>query len=725
MDLSDALNSEQQAVVRHPGGPLLVLAGAGSGKTRALTWRIAWLIAERGVHPGRILALTFTNRAARELRERVVSLCGDDARGLVAGPFHAFGARLLRRYAGRVGRTPGFTIYDDDDQVRLLTRLLPTLGLDTKRVAAREVRRAFERRRRSGGAGGAAPAGLDEGTFERLFERYRRELASADALDFSDLIELPAGLLQDAEDVRLRERARFRHVLVDEFQDTDRSQARLLDGLVDERGNLVVVGDDDQSIYGWRGADVGNILRFPEVWAGCAVVRLERNYRSTGSILAAADAVIAHNRERMGKRLIPVLEQGEPVRTSEHADGRDEARRVADRIAAAVAEGAEPGEFAVFYRVHAQSRPFEDALRALRLGYEIVGGTRFYDRAEVKDVLAYARLLLNRRDGVALMRILNVPPRGIGARTAARILAAATEEGGPWAGVLDVAAGASRMARAVARFIDLVGVLHAASEVQAPAELLRTILIETGYEARLRDAPDALERLANLEELLVAAGEYQRSTGEAGLAGFLELTALHGDVDSYAGSGRVTLMTLHAAKGLEFDTVFLTGLEEGLFPLRRGDDVDVEEERRLAYVGMTRARRRLHLTWARQRMLLGELRSEAPSRFLRELPRGVLQARVERQVQTTWRPRRRPQPNADADFVDARSDDWDHVDPVPDYDEPVRSLPAVGARVVHEALGEGTVVGSSGAGPKARLLVDFPVRGVRRILASYLTLLDG
>ncbi len=721
---ADLLDPEQQEVVLHGTGPLLVLAGAGSGKTRALTYRVAHLVGPREVPPERVLALPFSNRAARELRERLTALCGPRAGALVAGTFHAFGARLLRRLAGRVGRSPGFAIYDDDDQVRLVRRLLPGLGAGA--VAPAEARRALEWAKRLGDPAAAPrPPGLPETALRELVAAYERELAAADAFDFTDLVERPAALLEEDPHLRLRERARWAHVLVDEFQDTDRAQARLLLALAGRSGDLVVVGDDDQSIYGWRGAEVDNILRFPEEYPGARVVRLERNYRSCGAILAAADAVIGHNRLRMGKRLVPVLETGEPVEAREWADGREEAARVAETIARQVAEGAAPGEFSVFYRINAQSRPFEDALRTRGLPYEVVGGTRFYDRAEVKDVLAFARLVHNRRDGVALLRILNVPPRGIGKRTVERVLAAAEDEG-PWAGVCAVAAGRDRGARAVARFAGLVRGLLAAAEVLPPSELLRTVLLDTGYEARLRDRADAesLERLANLEELLVAAAEYERGQPEPTLAGFLELAALHSDVDAYRGGGRVALMTLHAAKGLEFDQVFLTGLEEGLFPLRRGDDMDVEEERRLCYVGMTRARRRLCLTWATRRLLLGELRTPSPSRFLRELPPEVLAARVEpeRRARRPFRRRRQASP-PDAELADPLPD-YDCVDPLPDYDAPAQTLPAVGSRVSHEELGEGTVVGQFGFGPKARLAVAFPVRGVRRVLARYVTVVE-
>ncbi len=732
----EGLNPEQRRVVLHDRGPLLVLAGAGSGKTRALTCRIAHLISDRGVRPDAIAALTFTNRAAREMKERVAALCGPRAEGVFAGTFHAFGARFLRKHAGRLGRSPGFTIYDSDDQLRLCKRLVKALGLGERSVAPADARRWIEQARRGAPLGGLSlPPGIDEGRVEDLLARYQAALDLAHALDFGDLIRLPADALAEDEALRSRMRAQRPWILVDEYQDTDSVQERLLDGLSAPEGDLMVVGDDDQAIYGWRGAEVANILGFEGRRPGTTVVRLERNYRSTASILAAADGVIARNTQRLGKRLIATLGDGEPVEVAVFEDGRAEARSVAGAIARALRGGEAARDFAVFYRTNAQSRAFEDSLRRQGLPYEVVGGVRFYDRAEIKDVLAYARVVVNRRDDVACLRILNNPARGIGKKTEAALVAAAQAAGAcAWDAIRQRSTEGGRAGKALASFVDLIERLDRIAEVMPASQALAAIADESGYADALRARqaldPAARDRLDNLHELLSAAAEHERGLGETeafegapdGLAAFLEAASLHSTIDGWDDSGgRVTLMTLHAAKGLEFSTVFLTGVEESLFPLARtGSVVDLEEERRLAYVGITRARRRLVLSWARRRMVYGETRVCTPSRFLREIPPSALKTEM------TFEPghdprgrtsdRRAPRTVRDDPFSES-----DFVDEDPDLDSWTSALPALGARVVHDVFGEGEVVEHlGGQGEQARVAVLFPLRGVKRIVASYL-----
>lgn len=711
----EALNPAQRQVVMHGEGPLLVLAGAGSGKTRAITCRMARLVLEEQIPPWQILALTFTNRAAGEMAERVSQLCGPQGKGLTAGTFHSFCARSLRRFAARANRTPRFAIYDDDDQGRLLKRLMKQRGLSPRLVPVNALRRYIESIKRSVSDPGTVrhPAELTEEQAHSIYNAYQKALAQADAFDFADLLAEMVRLLQDNQDIREVLQSRYRYVLVDEYQDTDRSQSMLLDALCGAYGNLVVVGDDDQAIYGWRGADVGNILRFPETHPGCPVIRLEQNYRSTARILMAADAVIARNQERMGKTLIPTREEGTPVEQLDTASAREEAARVAREILNALSEDGSLNDFAIFYRINAQSRSFEEALRSAGLPFEVVGGVQFYGRAEVKDVLAYARLAINPADSVACLRVINMPARRIGKRTVEGLLASPTaQEQGVWEAIGRLDGVPPRASGAVEGFRQLIESLADAAAERQPSDLIRHIIEVTGYDTMLqaRDDESSMHRIANLDELLVAASEYEENTEEPSLAGFLERTALHTGLDDYQGLGdRVTMMTLHGAKGLEFTTVFLTGLEEGLFPLRRRETMDEEEERRLCYVGMTRARDRLVLSWARRRMLHGETRVSSPSRFLRDLPRAALAGRIESVATNSW-------------------DDSDHLyrdeEPPDDFfDEPEEAakLPSPGSTVYHSTFGAGTVVGSYGMGPRAHVAVSFPVQGIRRILASYLS----
>ncbi|MBU6282018.1 UvrD-helicase domain-containing protein, partial [bacterium] len=629
----DVLNPPQREAVTHTGSPLLVLAGAGSGKTRVLTYRIAHLVLHLGVRPAEILAVTFTNKAAREMRERLEGLLGARAHELTVGTFHAVCARWLRREAPRIGLPSSFAIYDDSDSLSLCKRALADLDVSEEAVPPQALRAFLDRRKN---AADALDAGSDprNDPMVRAALRYEELLARAGATDFGGLILGMVRVLSSDDEVRDRYRARYRHVLVDEYQDINRAQYVLLQRLAARSPNLAVVGDDDQSIYGFRGATVKAILDFERDHPEARVVRLEQNYRSTGNILGAAGAVIQRNAGRHGKRLWTDRGEGEKVVVATLPDDRSEAHYVGGEVTAALARGRDLSEIAICYRTNAQSRVLEEELVRRGYAYVLVGGTRFYDRKEVKDALAYLRVMVNPSDDVSLVRIVNVPTRGIGATTVAALAAAARERGGPISSVLDaIVAGesvpgvASASRGRVQAFWETIGRLRSGLGACSLEETVDRMLQESGLVARLRaeGTEEAETRADNLDELVSAARELDSLEGApvGGLAveAFLERAALVSDLDASDGRrSAVTMLTLHNSKGLEFPVVVLTGMEEGLFPHKRAiDDGDVEEERRLCYVGMTRARERLVLTRARHRVLFGVSQQNPPSRFLREI----------------------------------------------------------------------------------------------------------
>jgi DNA helicase-2/ATP-dependent DNA helicase PcrA len=629
-DLLAQLNPMQQLAVQHDTGPLLLLAGAGSGKTRALTHRIAWLIQKYKVDPWQILAVTFTNKAAGEMRERLEGLLGD-THGLWVSTFHSMCVRILRQEIEALGFSRNFSIYDDQDQERLLKTILQELGIDEKTLKARAVAAAIDRAKNRG----LWPDQLDDGDdhteqITRIYALYQQRLKQANALDFSDLLMQTVRLLEEHPAVLEKYRQRFHYILVDEFQDTNQVQYRLVHLLASGHGNLCVVGDDDQSIYRWRGAEVGNILGFERDYPGCETIRLEQNYRSTSTILDAAGAVVAHNAGRKVKKLWTENVAGEGVALETLPDDLEEGRYLAAEISRLKSSGRRLRDIAVFYRTNAQSRVIEEALRNERIPYVMFGGMKFYARMEIKDILAYLRILSNPADSVSARRIINVPARGIGAVTIDKIAPFEAESGGflPACrkalerGALKGAAGAK-----VKAFADLIDDFRQrASETPYP-QLTSELIEETGYGPQLRAerTEEARNRLDNLEQLLAGMEEHFGSEGT--LEEYLEQVALITDVDSYDPSlDRVTLMTLHSAKGLEFPLVFMVGMEEGLFPHSRsanGQD-ELEEERRLCYVGMTRAMEKLYLTHARRRRIFGDYQFNPPSRFLAEIPAELL-----------------------------------------------------------------------------------------------------
>ncbi|MBL1065694.1 DNA helicase PcrA [Streptomyces sp. 7-21] len=734
--LLDGLNEQQRAAVTHSGSPLLIVAGAGSGKTRVLTHRIAYLLAERGAHPGQILAITFTNKAAGEMKERVEQLVGPRANAMWVMTFHSACVRILRRESRKLGFTSSFSIYDAADSRRLMALVCRDLDLDPKRFPPKSFSAKVSSLKNEliDPEDFAAQAGDGfEKTLAEAYTLYQARLREANALDFDDIIMTTVHLLDAFPDVAEHYRRRFRHVLVDEYQDTNIAQYMLVRQLVGDGEGLCVVGDADQSIYAFRGATIRNILKFEEDYPNATTLLLEQNYRSTQTILSAANAVISRNEDRRPKNLWTNAGPGARitgwVADSEH----DEAQFVADEIDRLTDAGeAKPGDVAVFYRTNAQSRVFEEVFIRVGLPYKVVGGVRFYERREVRDVLAYLRVLANPEDTVPLRRILNVPKRGIGERAEAMIDALAQRERISFAQALlrvDEAYGmAARSVNAVKRFNTLMEELRTVAESGAgPATVLEAVLEQTGYLAGLQSSSDPQDetRVENLRELAAVALEFEQERGPDNpgtLAEFLEQVALVADSDEIPedgeGDGVVTLMTLHTAKGLEFPVVFLTGMEDGVFPHMRslGKTKELEEERRLAYVGITRARERLYLTRSQLRSAWGQPQHNPPSRFLEEIPDQYVDwRRTGTGLGASAPVRTAATPSSGAGgarrgtggFATRRTSD-----------RPVISL-SPGDRVTHDTFGLGTVISVQGEGSRAEAAIDFGGDKPKRLLLRY------
>lgn len=635
MRILDGLNPRQREAVIHTEGPLLALAGAGSGKTRVLTCKVAYLVREKGVPPGAILALTFTNKAAREMKMRLENLLQPGYVPHWVSTFHSACVRILRTEIENLGYGRNFVIYDDADQRTLLRNCLRECNFDEKKFApqalAAKIGRAKNNLQDPRKFKQSAENYFEEQT-ARVYELYQERLQKQNALDFDDLLMQTVKLFQEQDKVLQRYQRKFRYILVDEYQDTNHAQYVIVKMLADEHRNLCVVGDDDQSIYGWRGADIRNILDFERDYPEAKVIRLEQNYRSTQVILDAANAVIGQNSGRKPKKLWTESSGGELVGCCCAYNEREEAFKVASQIKELViTEGRSYADFAVFYRTHAQSRVLEDVFLREGIPYEIVGGMKFYERREIKDLLAYLRVIINPADDTSLERIINVPRRGIGERTLGKIAEQASARELSLLAVLEEGDFSGISARAVNKlkeFVEMVtGWREAACQLNM-TELTKKILGESGYWEQLKTEAtfEAQVRMENLEEFLSVTQEYDRENEEASLNGFLEEISLQTNLDSLKEEGQqVVLMTLHTAKGLEFPVVFLVGMEEGVFPLMRALDApeELEEERRLCYVGMTRAEKRLFLTWAQQRTLYGKTVSNLPSRFLKEIPQDL------------------------------------------------------------------------------------------------------
>jgi len=754
--LLDGLNENQRAAVVHAGSPLLIVAGAGSGKTRVLTHRIAHLLAERHVHPGQILAITFTNKAAGEMKERVEQLVGPRANAMWVMTFHSACVRILRRESKKLGFTSSFSIYDAADSKRLMALVCRDLDLDPKRYPPKSFSAKISNLKNElideEDFAAQATDGFEK-TLAQAYAMYQSRLREANALDFDDLIMTTVNLLRAFPDVAEHYRRRFRHVLVDEYQDTNHAQYALVRELVGTSehpvdvppneydvppAELCVVGDADQSIYAFRGATIRNILQFEEDYPDATTILLEQNYRSTQTILSAANAVIERNESRRPKNLWTNAGAGARITGYVADTEHDEAQFVAEEIDRLTDAGdAKAGDVAVFYRTNAQSRVFEEVFIRVGLPYKVVGGVRFYERKEVRDVLAYLRVLANPEDSVPLRRILNVPKRGIGDRAEAMIDALSQREKISFAQALrrvDEAYGmAARSTNAVKKFNTLMEDLRTIVESGAgPATVLEAVLERTGYLAELQASTDPQDetRIENLQELAAVALEFEQETGEgeqsAGLADFLERVALVADSDQIPdededGSGVITLMTLHTAKGLEFPVVFLTGMEDGVFPHMRalGQTKELEEERRLAYVGITRARERLYLTRSSLRSAWGQPSYNPPSRFLEEIPAQhvdwkrtgatapVSSGPVSGVAASLSSSRSRSSASGASGFATRRASD-----------KPVVTL-AVGDRVTHDQFGLGTVVAVKGTGGNAEATIDFGDAKPKRLLLRY------
>ncbi|HLG51888.1 MAG TPA: UvrD-helicase domain-containing protein [Chloroflexota bacterium] len=726
----DRLNPAQRRAVTTVDGPLLVLAGPGSGKTRVITHRIAYLLAESGSDPPGILAVTFTNKAAREMLERVRVLVPQGDGDLTIGTFHAVCARILRRDGSPIGIPPSFTIADEDDQVAMVRRVLRELNWDEKRFPPRAMLSYISAAKSLLIEPAEFAVRANSYVEERaavVYRRYQELLVQHDLLDFDDLIMRTVALFREHPAVLARYRERFQHILVDEFQDTNVAQYTFARLLAAEHRNICVVGDEDQSIYSWRHADIGNILNFERDFPGTHVVVLEQNYRSTRTILQAARRLIAPNTMRKEKSLFTENDVGERIVVFEAYDENEEAGYVATQIERLLAAGvARPGEIAVMYRTNAQSRVLEKEFLRHRLPHRVVG-MRFYERKEIRDLLAYLRLCRNPHDVASFERIINVPPRQIGAKTLADLRQWARELGvtAPEALELlaeddDRAAGCpigARARTALVEFGRLLGILRRASAEMVVARLLERILELTGYRELLDDGTEEGEsRLDNVRELITVAEEFSVYGPEGSLAAFLEDAALAADADEYdRASDAVTLITLHAAKGLEFDVVFIVGLEEGLCPHSRSveDPRQLEEERRLLYVGVTRARRRLFLTYASRRSHFGEGSIREPSRFFRDLPPELVQGTA-RVIQ---RPGRSPglarQQSTAHSLIDASSRESDG------QQAPAITLLRPGDRVVHPTFGQGVVVSVVDRDGDQEVTVAFPNLPLKRLLASY------
>ena len=721
LDLS-SLNSRQREAVVHEGGPLVVFAGAGSGKTRVITFRVAQLIATHDVAPWRILAVTFTNKAAGEMRERLLSLLGEQGAAVQVGTFHATCARLLRRFGESSGLSKDFTIYDDQDQQALVKRVLRDLGLDEKRYQPKAMAGRINRAKQEvqGPDEIETPDAWSE-VVRRVYTSYEARLQQANALDFGDLIYRTVRALESDETFRDAIVGRFSHVLVDEFQDTNHAQFRLVRLLSEGHRNLCVVGDDDQSIYRWRGADRRNILDFRASFPDATLVKLEQNYRSTERILRAANAVIARNTDREPKELWTDNPEGDPILVVRTMDERDEARLVVRGVRELSSQGNRLSDVAVFYRTHAQSRVIEESLRSANIGYRIVGGMRFYDRAEVKDLLAYLRVMTNPADDMSLLRIINTPTRGIGKTTINRLLDFAAQFGQSLSNLLEddamlgqFGSGARRRLEAFRGLMSTLGDVAASG---APlGEVGAELVQQSGYAEMLQhdDTPEADARFQNIQELVASMDEFQSERPESTLAEFLENVTLQTSADEQTGGDRVTLMTVHAAKGLEFPVVMVTGLEEQVFPFKGidpwEDPEELEEERRLAYVAFTRAEQRLVLSFAAVRRIFGQQRVGIPSRFLTELPAEDIE----------WIGARTSSP-ARAPASEERQ--YEPSESYVDYSEgsDLSDLEGLrrGTQVRHPKFGVGEVREVMQGSPP-RVSVNFPGWGTRKIIASYL-----
>lgn len=718
-ELLGGLNDEQRQAVQTTDGPLLIVAGAGSGKTRVLTHRVAYLLRDKRVTPWNILAITFTNKAAREMKERISAMVGPEAEDIWISTFHAMCVRILRRDIERIGYSSNFTILDADDQLTVIKQVLQEYNIDPKKFDPKAIRAQI-----SGAKNLLAKpeiykekaSDLFEKTVADVYEAYEKKLRTNHALDFDDLIMVTLDLFARVPDVRQYYQRKFQYIHVDEYQDTNHAQYELVKQLAAHHQNICVVGDSDQSIYGWRGADIKNILSFEQDYPQATVIQLEQNYRSTETILEAANHIIAHNTERKAKNLWTNRGKGEAIQAFVGDDEYDEAYYVVDRIVAGHKRGRKYQDFAILYRTNAQSRAVEETLVKANIPYRIVGGIRFYERKEVKDVLAYLRLVANPDDDLSLTRVINVPKRGLGKKTVEKLAEYAAQHGMSMFQAMAEAEQIGLQKRFVGTlhtFRQMIAELAAMANYLSVTELMQEVLERTEYRLKLQreGTIDATTRLENVDELISVAQNFEQHSEDRSLVAFLTELALVADVDMIDEERRedaltddaVILMTLHSAKGLEFPVVFLIGMEEGIFPhIRSLDEAhEMEEERRLAYVGITRAQKQLHVARAQSRTLYGSTKNNPPSRFLSEIPAELIQEVGDDASETPSRksrlkPRRIQTPTVPPG-------EW-----------------RAGDQVNHQNFGRGTIVAVKGEGDNVELDIAFPAPvGVRRFLASF------
>ncbi len=723
----DTLNPEQRLAVEHSGGPLMVVAGAGSGKTRVITCRIARILGE-GVPPHRVLAVTFTNKAAREMKERVVDMVGPKASGLWMGTFHSVCARLLRIDGPAIGLSQNFVVYDDTDQMGLVKDLLKSKGFEDKSLQPRsvlaEISRAKERL-----VGPDAYARDAAGFFERIvgsiYKDYNDALNRANALDFDDILLKTVRLLEQSEAVREKLQDRFLHVLVDEYQDVNFAQYTIADKLAAKHRNITIVGDDDQSIYGWRGADVSLMMRFGSDHPDAKIVTLAQNYRSTKKILAAAHAVIRHNRSRNDKELWTENDDGAPVRVGEAGTENDEAVLAADTVMREVHRGRRKwGDFAILYRTNAQSRAVEEAFLTHRVPHVLVGGQRFYDRKEVKDLVAYLRVVWNTSDSVSVKRVVNTPARGVGATALSKADQFASEQGMQLFDALTDTRFEQTLPKKTLQGVrQFTKVVEDARQIAVGGDVtpvLKHVLTASGYldELRAERTEEAQSRLENLQELVNVTAQFDAGTApeDRNLGGFLEGVALVSDIDTLENEGdAVTLMTLHSSKGLEYPVVMMLGLEEGVFPHSRalGSDDELEEERRLCYVGMTRAREELFLTYSRRRATYGQANFNPPSRFLNDVPGSLTEPMAGASM---------PAMAAVRSVRQERNGTYTMVEPVEEEPKPKKAWNppfGVGQKVTHRKFGVGVVIACAPLKADAEVTVAFPgATGIKKMVQS-------
>lgn len=731
MSKYEGLNPMQQEAVYHTEGPVLILAGAGSGKTRVLTHRIAYLIEEKGVNPWNIMAITFTNKAAQEMRERVDQIVGFGSESIWVSTFHSSCVRMLRRFIDRIGYENNFTIYDTDDQKTVIKEVCKRLNIDTKMFKERSLMAAISSAKDELISPEAfkRDAGQDWSlqTVARVYEAYQKQLAMNNALDFDDLIAKTVELLEVSPEVLDYYQQRFRYIMVDEYQDTNTAQFRFVSLLASKYRNLCVVGDDDQSIYKFRGANIGNILGYEKVFPDAKVIKLEQNYRSTQNILNAANEVIRHNLGRKEKTLWTDNEVGELLHFRQFLTGYEEAEYISGDISKKVREGTYAyRDCAILYRTNAQSRLFEEKFLLANIPYKIVGGVNFYARKEIKDLLAYLKTIDNARDDVAVRRIINVPKRGIGATTLNRVQDYAQEQGISFYDALKEADQIPTLGRSAAKirpFVDFVQKFRSQLEYLSVTELLNKVIEETGYveELKAEDTEESRARIENIDELISKVVSYEQDAEEPSLDGFLSEVALIADIDSVEESdNRVLLMTLHSAKGLEFPNVYLAGMEDGIFPsymtITEGDASELEEERRLCYVGITRAMKELTLTAAQQRMIRGETQYSKVSRFIREIPRELVELGRETAPKKTVE-----MPQAGSSYARMRQVYRKETFAPKKFE--VKKAEAldygVGDTVRHIKFGTGTVTAIVEGGKDYEVTVDFDRVGTKKMFASF------